>query len=217
MKHGIIFSVLILFSNITLAQSQEASGEEQDLTSPVLIQPVESRVESLPIEESWKVRPLMTLGAAVLFEKTNDQRFQSACLPPLLGIGLRLDKDFSSWTSRIEYAADESLDGNATLSVRRRREAALAWVTRDFGLARGWVPYAALAAGFTRSETVTVLDGSSESNKGLWLGAFAAAVGYRADWSEAMTVRAEYRYESAEALKTNDARSGVAVYLESTF
>jgi len=173
--------------------------------------------DSIILDDDWTLRPVLTLGAAVLFEKTNDQRFQNSVLPPLIGLGLRLDQDFSRWTTRIEYSADESLDGNQTLSVRRRRQAALAWLTRDFGLARGWVPYAGAAAGFVQSEIVTVLDGAAETSVGGWRGAFAGAIGFRADWSEIATVRAELRYESAESLKTNDARTGVAVYLENSF
>lgn len=187
------------------------------------VEPVKADRDPMPVSDpilssdKWTLRPVVTLGAAVLFEKANGRRFQNSVLPLLLGVGLRLDQEFSRWTTRIEYSANESLDGNQTLSIRRRRQAALAWVTRDFGLARGWVPYAGAAAGFVQSEIVTVLDAAAETSVGGWQGAFAGAVGFRADWSEILTVRAELRYESQESLKTNDARTGVAVYLESSF
>lgn len=201
------------------ANTEELSGSETISQGAIVPADVVFVTDesSIILDENWDLRPIITLGAAVLFEKTNDQRFQNSVLPPLIGVGLRLDQDFSRWTTRIEYSADESLDGNQTLSVRRKRQAGLVWATRDLGLARGWVPYAGLAAGFNRSEIVTTLDGASEENVGGWKGAFAGAVGFRADWSEIVTVRAELRYESAEGFKTNDARSGVAVYLENTF
>ncbi|MDZ4083007.1 MAG: hypothetical protein U1E10_08730 [Bdellovibrionales bacterium] len=220
-------SILLLVSSymaVTFASVGRVNAEGESvavLSQETATLPGEGSIlldsDSLILDDNWTLRPVLTLGAAVLFEKTNDQRYQNSVLPPLLGLGMRLDQDFSRWTTRIEYSADESLDGNQTLSVRRRRQAALTWVTRDFGLARGWVPYAGAAAGFVQSEVVTVLDGAAETAVGGWKGAFAGAVGFRADWSEIVTVRAELRYESAESLKTNDARTGVAVYLENSF
>lgn len=211
----------LISGDLFSAEGETVAAVSQETISLPVPLPAEGSItlesDSLILDDNWTLRPVLTLGAAVLFEKTNDQRFQNSVLPPLLGLGLRLDQDFSRWTTRIEYSADESLDGNQTLSVRRRRQAALAWITRDFGLARGWVPYAGAAAGFVQSEIVTVLDGASETTVGGWKGAFAGAVGFRADWSEIVTVRAELRYESAESLKTNDARTGVAVYLENSF
>lgn len=219
MKLPILFSLVVLFSSLAQADQEDLSTSE--VVSLGTVMPSEAAIvlaeDSIVLDENWKLRPTVSIGAAVLFEKTNDQRFQNSVLPPLLGLGLRLDQDFSRWTTRIEYSADESLDGNQTLSVRRRRQAGFLWAVRDLGLARGWVPYVGLAAGFVQSEIVATLNGTSETSAGGWKGAFAAAGGFRADWSEIVTVRAEFRYESAEGFRTNDARSGVAVYLENTF
>jgi len=215
----ILLSFIVLLSSMTEATAEELSGEEtisQGSMVPADVVFVTDE-SSIILDENWELRPVIALGAAVLFEKTNDQRFQNSVLPPLIGVGLRLDQDFSRWTTRIEYSVDESLDGNQTLSVRRKRQAGLAWATRDLGMARGWVPYVGLAGGFVQSEVVTTLNGASEAFVGGWKGAFAGAIGFRADWSEIVTVRAELRYESAEGFKTNDARSGVAVYLENSF
>jgi hypothetical protein len=229
LKSRILLSSIFLFASVAGASAEELSASEsisQGTMVPAdvaLADVVPADVvlvadeSSIILDENWELRPLITLGAAVLFEKTNDQRFQNSVLPPLIGVGLRLDQDFSRWTTRIEYSADESLDGNETLSVRRKRQAGLAWATRDLGMARGWVPYVGLAAGFVQSEIVTTLNGASETSVGGWKGAFSAAAGFRADWSEIVTVRAELRFESAEGFKTNDARSGVAVYLENSF
>jgi opacity protein-like surface antigen len=227
MKLRLLLSFIVIFSSLARAAAEELSAPEvspeisSETASQGAILPADAVIisddDSIILDENWELHPVITLGAAVLFEKTNDQRFQNSVLPPLFGVGMRLDQDFSRWTARIEYSVDESLDGNPTLSVRRKRQAALAWATRDLGLARGWVPYVGLGSGFVQSEIVTTLNGASETGAGGWKGAFAGAVGFRADWSEILTVRAELRYESAESFKTNDARSGVAVYLENSF
>jgi opacity protein-like surface antigen len=214
-KLGIFLCLVGLLSNLSHASADELYASETAIAQAESVLVTDEN--SIVLNKNWELRPMITLGAAVLFEKTNDQRFQNSVLPLLIGVGLKLDQDFSRWTTRIEYSADESLDGNQTLSVRRRRQAALAWATRDLGMAKGWVSYLGLGAGFVQSEIVTTLNGASETGVGGWKGAFAGALGFRADWSNVVTIRAEFRYESAETLKTNDARSGVAVYLENSF
>lgn len=198
----------------SIAQNPTGNTPVTPAVETVSVSPISDLIVAGP---QLRIRPLLAFGAAVLFEKTNDQRFQNSVLPPLLGLGFKVEEDFSNWSGRLELSTDETVDGNQTLSLRRRRQSALMWFTKDLGLAQGWVPFVGLAGGMSRSEAVTVLNGIAETAEGNWRGVFAGAAGFRAEWNEAVTVRAELRYESAETLKTNDARSGVAVYIETVF
>lgn len=173
-------------------------------------------------------RPFLSFGGSLLFEDSNDRRYQVSVAPPLISIGIKrlwlsdqTDDVRSFWAARLEYTNAEARDGNESISVLRKRQSLLLWFNRDFGDAQGWVPYGALAAGFSRREVETRLQDSIESVSGGWLGTAAAAAGFRANWSPSVTARFEFRYElgDAQALseKANDARLGVAAMIETMF
>lgn len=173
-------------------------------------------------------RPFVSFGGSLLFEDSNDRRYQVSVAPPLISIGIKrlwfsdqIDDIRSFWAARLEYANAEARDGNESISVLRKRQSLLLWLTRDFGDAQGWVPYAALAAGFSRREVETRLQDSLESTSGGWLGTAAAGAGFRANWSSSVTARFELRYELGDAQvlseKASDARLGVAAMIETMF
>ena len=91
------------------------------------------------------------------------------------------------------------------------------WGTYDFGRDLSWTPYVGAALGVGRTVVETTVNQSRETSKGGWQGVWAAAAGVRGFWTPRFAVRPEIRVESAEALKTKDARLGVFVQLDFIF
>lgn len=187
------------------------SQEESSITADIV-----------PEEETISIRPMLTIGGALLFENANDRRYQASVLPPLLGIGALFGLgDSANWSTRLEYSFAESRDGNSTVSVLRKRETWLLWLSRDLGRAQGWVPYMAMATGISRRDIETRLEAQIEQASGAWLGTASAAFGFRARWSQSVTAKLEFRYELGDAQKfsekTNDARMGAAAMIETVF
>lgn len=163
--------------------------------------------------DALDVRPTLTLGSGVMFERGNDNRSESARLPLSLAAGARLE----SWGARFEYASFRTSDGNQTVSVARAVENILAWGTYDFGRDLSWTPYVGVGLGMGRTVVETTVNQTRETSKGDWQGVWAAAAGVRGFWTSRFAVRPEIRIESAEALKTKDARLGVFVQLDFVF
>jgi hypothetical protein len=208
-QHLLVYLVLALIVSVgsnTTAQAQVSAS-----SSPI----------------TWS-GPILGVGGSLLFENSNDRRYQVSVSPPLISIGLRADWLESSsdeksfvWNTKLEFSIAETRDGNETITVLRKRNSFLFWLSRDFGRAQGWVPYIALGMGYSQRETETKIQNFTEKKQGNWLGTYAMATGVRAHWSRFVTARIELRYELGDAQsfleKTNDARLGVASVIETMF
>lgn len=182
----------------------------------------------IPPSSSYGFRPFLGLGSALIFENSNGGTNRTSALPLLISLGTRFNWEeqlvepgtlpSTFWSANLEYSAVDARDGNSTVSTFRKRESLLVWLSRDFGQAKGWVPYFALAAGASQRRVETRIGASNESTTGEWLSTGAAAAGFRARWSRLVTTKCEYRYELGDSAsfseKTKDARSGVGFIVE---
>ena len=214
----------------TFAANAEAA-EIEETAAGVVAGDVTAVGAELPVSKSGlglQVRPFLGIGGALLFESANDRRYQTSVVPPLVSVGARVGRVESAsmpleavWSFRLEFASAETRDGNPTISLLRKRESWLLWVSRDLGRAQGWVPYVAFAAGASRRNLETVLGDQIEAVSGGWLGTASGAAGLRAHWSRLVTAKLEFRYELGDAQsfakKTSDARMGVAAIIETSF
>lgn len=205
MKRFLVWAILCLLPSLSNGQSIEADQAETSAVSFVS-----------EVEPAIQVQTFLGLGGALLFESSNDRRYQTSSVPPLISFGARFGS--TNWSSRVEYANTESRDGNEAVSLLRNRESWMLWLSRDLGRAQGWVPYAALALGMSRRSVETRIANEIERVSGGWLGTAAGAGGFRANWSRSVTTKLEFRYELGDAQsfaeKTNDARLGVAAIVE---
>lgn len=160
-----------------------------------------------------EIRPVVSLGSGVLFERANDNLAESSRMPISFGAGAR----WQQWSSRLEYARFQTVDGNDMISVSRELETLLLWTAYDFGSVKGWTPYVAIALGATRTEVETRLVANRETVKGSFDGMFALGGGFRAQWTSNFAIRPELRYESAGSFKTKDARMGAFVSADILF
>ncbi len=210
---GLILSVLLCgLPHVAIAS--EESAIEAEIAVEVAPE------TAIDTEPKIRVRPFLGLGGALLFESANDRRYQTSVAPPLLALGARFGSA-AFWSAKLEYASAETRDGNATISLYKKRESWLLWLSRDLGGAQGWVPYVALAAGASRRDVETRVEDEIEKVSGGWLGTAASAAGVRANWSQSVTAKLEFRYELGDAQrfseKTSDARLGVAAIIETMF
>lgn len=159
------------------------------------------------------VRPVVTIGSGIMFERANDNISESSRIPLSFGAGAR----WKPWDARLEYASFRTSDGNQTLSVSRSHETVFTWVSYEFLSEEGWAGYVAAALGIGRTNVETRMTPTVEAYNGSWAGVFALAIGLRGAWTSKFAVRPEVRYESADSFKTKDARMGAFVQLDYIF
>lgn len=165
------------------------------------------------LASALEIRPQVSLGSGVMFERGNDNLSDSSRLPLSFAAGAR----FNSWTARLEYASFRTSDGNQTVAVAREVENLLIWGTYDFSRDASWTPYVGVGTGAARTNVQTSMGASREVNKGSFQGTLAAAAGVRGFWTPRFAVRPEVRVESSEAYKIKDARAGVFIQLDLVF
>lgn len=173
----------------------------------VLVPPAEMK------GSEFLIRPSVTIGTGVLYERNNDNATETTRLPLGFGIGAHVDR----WQARIEYSSFRTSDGNPTVSISRSHELFIGWGAFEFGSLDGWIPYGAFGLGSGRTNVEARVLGGTDASKGNWDGMFAAAMGLRANWTSHFSVRPEIRYESAESFKMKDARFGLALQADYAF
>lgn len=152
------------------------------------------------------------IGSGVYFEKGNDSVTEVTRLPLSGALGLA----WTAWRVRAEYSSFRTVDGNATISVAREVESLMGWVSYDDFQEWKWIPTVGVGLGVIRTTVETRLNQNTELNRGAWRGGFALALGARSQWTKRLSVTPELRFNSAEDLKTKDARWGAFINLEIT-
>lgn len=176
-------------------------------------EPLAGELTETTVRRRWGVR----IGRGMLFEKSNSTKADIARLSFLAGADIEWALASSTIGFGVEYGRFGSADGNQTIQVASLNESLLAWADLGFSREGSFVPYVGGGFGVSRLTAETQLSGMTEKSTGLWLPVGAARVGVLAAWNAALRLRAEARFETAQELKTNDARLGVALSLQYLF
>lgn len=159
----------------------------------------------------------MRLGRGMSFEKTNSAKADVTRLSFLAGADMEWALTSTTLGVGIEYGRFGSADGNQTIQVSSLTESLLTWTDLGFAREGSFVPSIGVGLGVSRLTAQMQLSGLTEKSTGLWLPVGAARVGVLAAWNSVLRLRADVRFETAQELKTNDARLGVAVSLQYLF
>lgn len=205
---SVTVSSVLVFAADADTDGRGASDDEASVAAPLA-----SPTSEMKAGPRWGVR----LGRGMLFEKTNSAKADATRLSFFAGADMEWALASTTLGIGIEYGRFGSADGNQTIQVSSLNESLLAWT--DLGFAREgiFIPYIGAGLGASRLTAETQLSGLTEKSTGLWLPVGAARFGVLAAWNSVFRLRADVRFETAQELKTSDARLGVAVSLQYLF